>query len=146
MIGCSRCICCVTCLCLTCLKDPGTSSVPAQLVSLDSSLPGFSEDMRRLDELSSRYCYSALVFYVRAGQRTAAEVTGLSVSTVCLTCLSQLSVSPFCLTCLSVDPEERGIQPQRPISLPGLHFVSWSSGRGGTTTSGRSQNQFRSVH
>ncbi|XP_027134728.1 ral GTPase-activating protein subunit beta-like isoform X2 [Larimichthys crocea] len=56
------------------LKDPGTSSVPAQLVSLDSSLPGFSEDMRRLDELSSRYCYSALVFYVRAGQRTAAEI------------------------------------------------------------------------
>ncbi|KAG8007218.1 Ral GTPase-activating protein subunit beta [Nibea albiflora] len=56
------------------LKDPGTSSVPAQLVSLDSSIPGFLEDIRRLDELSSRYCYSALVFYMRAGQRTAAEI------------------------------------------------------------------------
>ncbi|XP_023266697.1 ral GTPase-activating protein subunit beta-like, partial [Seriola lalandi dorsalis] len=33
------------------LKDPGTSGVPAQLVSLDSSLPGFSEDLRRLDQM-----------------------------------------------------------------------------------------------
>ncbi|XP_040015592.1 ral GTPase-activating protein subunit beta isoform X2 [Xiphias gladius] len=56
------------------LKDPGTSGVPAQLVSLDSSLPGFSEDLRRLDQLPSRNCDSAFVFYVRAGQRTAAEI------------------------------------------------------------------------
>ncbi|XP_073323632.1 ral GTPase-activating protein subunit beta [Pagrus major] len=56
------------------LKDPGTSGIPAQLVSLDSSLPGFSEDLRRLDQLPSRNCDSAFIFYIRAGQRTAAEI------------------------------------------------------------------------
>ncbi|XP_037623458.1 ral GTPase-activating protein subunit beta-like isoform X3 [Sebastes umbrosus] len=56
------------------LKNPGTSGVPAQLVSLDSSLPGFSEDLRRLDQLPSRNFDSAFVFYMRAGQRTAAEI------------------------------------------------------------------------
>ncbi|XP_070758296.1 ral GTPase-activating protein subunit beta-like [Enoplosus armatus] len=56
------------------LKDPGTSGVPAQLVSLDSSLPGFLEDLRHLDQLPSRNCDSAFVFCMRAGQRTAAEI------------------------------------------------------------------------
>nr|XP_046241115.1 ral GTPase-activating protein subunit beta isoform X2 [Scatophagus argus] len=56
------------------LKDPGTSGVRAQLASLDSSLPGFSEDLRRLDQLPSRHCDSAFVFCMRAGQRTAAEI------------------------------------------------------------------------
>ncbi|XP_031705975.1 ral GTPase-activating protein subunit beta [Anarrhichthys ocellatus] len=56
------------------LKSPGTSGVPAQLVSLDSSLPGFSEDLRLLDQLPSRNCDSTFIFYMRAGQRTAAEI------------------------------------------------------------------------
>ncbi|KAF3690357.1 Ral GTPase-activating protein subunit beta p170 [Channa argus] len=56
------------------LKDPGTSGVPAQLVSLDSSIPGFSEELRCLDRLSSRTCDSAFIFYVKAGQRTPAEI------------------------------------------------------------------------
>ncbi|XP_071349372.1 ral GTPase-activating protein subunit beta-like isoform X2 [Trachinotus anak] len=56
------------------VKDPGTSGVPAHLVSLDSSLPGFSEDLRCLDQMPSRNCDSAFVFYMRAGQRTAAEI------------------------------------------------------------------------
>ncbi|XP_051249746.1 ral GTPase-activating protein subunit beta isoform X3 [Dicentrarchus labrax] len=56
------------------LKDPGTSGVPAQLVSLDSTLPGFSENLRRLDQLPSRNCDSAFIFYMKAGQRTAAEI------------------------------------------------------------------------
>ncbi|XP_030274708.1 LOW QUALITY PROTEIN: ral GTPase-activating protein subunit beta [Sparus aurata] len=56
------------------LKDPGTSGVLAQLVSLDSSLHGFSEDLKRLDQLPSRNCDSAFIFYIRAGQRTAAEI------------------------------------------------------------------------
>ncbi|XP_051804715.1 ral GTPase-activating protein subunit beta-like [Acanthochromis polyacanthus] len=56
------------------VKDPGISGVPAHLVSLDSSLPGFSESLRRLDKLPPRNCDSAFIFYLRAGQRTAAEV------------------------------------------------------------------------
>ncbi|XP_039654300.1 ral GTPase-activating protein subunit beta isoform X2 [Perca fluviatilis] len=54
------------------LKSSG--SVPPQLLSLDSSLPGFSDDLKRLDELQSRNCDSASIFYMRAGQRTAAEI------------------------------------------------------------------------
>ncbi|KAM8917363.1 ral GTPase-activating protein subunit beta-like isoform 2-T2 [Spinachia spinachia] len=56
------------------LKSLGTSGVPAQLVSLDSSLPGFSEDLRHLDQLASRNCDSAFIFYMKAGQRTTAEI------------------------------------------------------------------------
>ncbi|XP_061641492.1 ral GTPase-activating protein subunit beta-like isoform X3 [Phyllopteryx taeniolatus] len=56
------------------LKDPDSRGVPAQLVSLDASLPGFYEDLRRLDRLPSRTQESAFVFYVRAGQKTAIEI------------------------------------------------------------------------
>ncbi|CAJ1051212.1 ral GTPase-activating protein subunit beta-like [Xyrichtys novacula] len=56
------------------LKDSGTSGGPPELVSLDSSLPGLSEDLRHLDHLPSRNCDSVFVFYMRAGQRTAAEI------------------------------------------------------------------------
>ncbi|XP_068172385.1 ral GTPase-activating protein subunit beta-like isoform X2 [Antennarius striatus] len=56
------------------LKNPGIGSAPAQLVSLDSSVPGFSEDLMRLDLLPSRRRDSAFVFCMRAGQRTAAEI------------------------------------------------------------------------
>ncbi|XP_062419956.1 ral GTPase-activating protein subunit beta [Pungitius pungitius] len=56
------------------LKSLGTSGVPAQLVSLDPSLPGFSEELRHLDQLASKNCDSAFIFYMRAGQRTAAEI------------------------------------------------------------------------
>ncbi|XP_071374651.1 ral GTPase-activating protein subunit beta-like isoform X1 [Centroberyx affinis] len=56
------------------LKEPGLSCVPAQLVLLDSSLPGFSEALSSLDRLPSRSCDSAFVFYMRAGQKTAAEI------------------------------------------------------------------------
>ncbi|XP_068598211.1 ral GTPase-activating protein subunit beta-like [Brachionichthys hirsutus] len=56
------------------LKNPGIGTVPAQLVSLDSSLPGFSGDLSRLDRLPSRRRDSAFIFCMRAGQRTAAEI------------------------------------------------------------------------
>ncbi|KAM4588066.1 ral GTPase-activating protein subunit beta-like [Odontesthes bonariensis] len=56
------------------IKDPGVSGVPAHLLSLDSSLPGFSEDLRRLDQLPSRIHDSVFVFYMRGGQKTANEI------------------------------------------------------------------------
>ncbi|KAM6927877.1 ral GTPase-activating protein subunit beta [Xenentodon cancila] len=56
------------------IKDPGVGGVLPQLMSLDPFLPGFSENLRVLDELPSQTCDSAFVFYVRAGQRTAAEI------------------------------------------------------------------------
>ncbi|XP_054639550.1 ral GTPase-activating protein subunit beta [Dunckerocampus dactyliophorus] len=56
------------------LKDPVTGGMPAQLASLDPSLPGFFEDLRRLDQLPSRNRDTIFVFYVRAGQKAAAEI------------------------------------------------------------------------
>ncbi|XP_072237438.1 ral GTPase-activating protein subunit beta [Leuresthes tenuis] len=56
------------------IKDPGVSGVPPQLLSLDSSLPGFSEDLRSLDQLPSKIHDSVFVFYMRGGQKTAAEI------------------------------------------------------------------------
>ncbi|XP_075869463.1 ral GTPase-activating protein subunit beta [Nelusetta ayraudi] len=56
------------------LRVPSAGGVPPQLGFLDSSRPGFLEDLSRLDELPSRHRDSALVFCMRAGQRTAAEV------------------------------------------------------------------------
>ncbi|XP_034548760.1 ral GTPase-activating protein subunit beta-like [Notolabrus celidotus] len=56
------------------LKDSGTGTVLPELVSLDSSLPGFTDELRRLDHLPSRNCDCAFVFYMRAGQKTAAEI------------------------------------------------------------------------
>ncbi|XP_061788457.1 ral GTPase-activating protein subunit beta isoform X2 [Nerophis lumbriciformis] len=64
------------------LQDPGTVGTPAQLASLDPSLPGFYEDLRRLDQIPSRSCDSVFVFYVRAGQKTAAEILR-NVESVC---------------------------------------------------------------
>ncbi|XP_077434077.1 ral GTPase-activating protein subunit beta-like isoform X2 [Vanacampus margaritifer] len=58
------------------LKDLGSGGAPAQLVSLDSSLPGFCEDLRRLDRLPFRTQDSAFIFYMRAGQKTATEILG----------------------------------------------------------------------
>lgn len=143
---------------------PGPSGVPAQLVSLDPSPPGFLEDLRRLDQLPSRHRDSAFVFCMRAGQRTAAEVILPCLSVTLSSCLLPPHVSlchSFMMTSqlrqcfeavtlssvsVSVDPEQRRVQQQRPVSLPGLPVVSRLPSEGGATTNGRSQHQYvRSV-
>lgn len=58
------------------LKVSSPGGVPPQLGSLDSSHPGFLEDLNRLDKLPSRHRDSTLVFCMRTEQRTAAEVRG----------------------------------------------------------------------
>ncbi|KAM4582558.1 ral GTPase-activating protein subunit beta [Fundulus diaphanus] len=58
------------------VKDPGINSVQPTLLSLDSSLPGFSDNLRRLDQLPSRNRDCAFVFYMRAGQRKPREILG----------------------------------------------------------------------
>ncbi|XP_043978083.1 ral GTPase-activating protein subunit beta-like isoform X2 [Gambusia affinis] len=58
------------------VKDPGVSSMQPALLSLDSSLPGFSDSLRRLDQLPSRNSDCAFVFYMRAGQKTPREILG----------------------------------------------------------------------
>ncbi|KAL3997027.1 hypothetical protein ACER0C_009683 [Sarotherodon galilaeus] len=56
------------------VKDPGISGVPAPLVALDSSLPGFFDSLRNLDQQPSRIYDSTFIFYMGAGQRTEAEI------------------------------------------------------------------------
>ncbi|XP_040889331.1 ral GTPase-activating protein subunit beta isoform X3 [Toxotes jaculatrix] len=101
------------------LKDPGTSGVPTQLVSLDSSVPGFSADLRRLDQLPSRNCDSAFVFYMRAGQRTAAEIlknveSRCSVSSHFLDFLSSLGRP------MEVGPQQGGGTSSRSPEFPAV--------------------------
>ncbi|XP_017158752.1 ral GTPase-activating protein subunit beta isoform X2 [Poecilia reticulata] len=61
---------------ISCFQDPGVNSMQPALLSLDSSLPGFSENLRRLDQLPSRNSDCAFVFYMRAGQKTPREILG----------------------------------------------------------------------
>ncbi|XP_027858212.1 ral GTPase-activating protein subunit beta isoform X2 [Xiphophorus couchianus] len=58
------------------VKDPGVNSMQPALLSLDPSLPGFSDSLRRLDQLPSRNSDCAFVFYMRAGQKTPREILG----------------------------------------------------------------------
>ncbi|XP_023209321.1 ral GTPase-activating protein subunit beta-like isoform X1 [Xiphophorus maculatus] len=58
------------------VKDPGVNSMQPSLLSLDPSLPGFSDSLRRLDQLPSRNSDCAFVFYMRAGQKTPREILG----------------------------------------------------------------------
>ncbi|XP_061584117.1 ral GTPase-activating protein subunit beta [Cololabis saira] len=106
------------------IKDLGVGGVLPQLMSLDPSLPGFCESLRSLDELPSQTRDSAFVFYVRAGQRTAAEILR-NVDNSC-------SVQPYFLDFLSslgrpVDVEKRRVGGAN-ASRAEFHVVLGDSG------------------
>ncbi|XP_063071225.1 ral GTPase-activating protein subunit beta isoform X5 [Engraulis encrasicolus] len=61
-------------LSLEALKEPGNSRLPPHLVALDSSLPGFFDDISYLDLLPGRPCDTVFIFYMRAGQKSAQEI------------------------------------------------------------------------
>nr|CAD7427352.1 unnamed protein product [Timema monikensis] len=54
--------------------DSPNGSLVSPLTALDSSVPGFSQDLESLDSMSPRSCDTVHVFYVRAGQRTPDEI------------------------------------------------------------------------
>lgn len=54
-------------------EDPG-SPLPPALVSLDNSSPTFAVDLRILDAISSRTFDTVFVFYMKSGQRSAADI------------------------------------------------------------------------
>lgn len=119
------------------LRVPGLDEVPPQLVSLDSSCPGFLEDLNRLDKLPSRHRDSALVFCMRTGQRTAAEVR-IHHSAWSFQRANQTVASATCLT----GPEECRVQHQCLTSLPGLPIISGHASGVGAVASGRSQHRY----
>uniref|UniRef100_A0A8C2F4X4 Ral GTPase-activating protein subunit beta n=1 Tax=Cyprinus carpio TaxID=7962 RepID=A0A8C2F4X4_CYPCA len=54
--------------------EPGNSRLPPHLIALDSSVPGFSDDVGYLDLLPSRPCDTVFIFYMKAGQKSSQEI------------------------------------------------------------------------
>ncbi|XP_026068730.1 ral GTPase-activating protein subunit beta isoform X1 [Carassius auratus] len=61
-------------LSLEALKEPGNSRLPPHLIALDSSVPGFFDDISYLDLLPSRPCDTVFIFYMKAGQKSSQEI------------------------------------------------------------------------
>uniref|UniRef100_A0A672MQG2 Ral GTPase activating protein non-catalytic subunit beta n=1 Tax=Sinocyclocheilus grahami TaxID=75366 RepID=A0A672MQG2_SINGR len=61
-------------LSLEALKEPGNSRLPPHLIALDSSVPGFFDDIGYLDLLPSRPCDTVFIFYMKAGQKSSQEI------------------------------------------------------------------------
>ncbi|XP_061745978.1 ral GTPase-activating protein subunit beta-like isoform X5 [Nerophis ophidion] len=61
-------------LSLEALKEPSNSRLPPHLIALESSLPGFLDDINYLDLLPCRPFDTVFVFYVRAGQKSSHEI------------------------------------------------------------------------
>ncbi|XP_027897478.1 ral GTPase-activating protein subunit beta isoform X4 [Xiphophorus couchianus] len=61
-------------LSLEALKEPNNSRLPPHLIGLDSSLPGFFDDVSYLDLLPCRPFDTVFIFYVRAGQKSSSEI------------------------------------------------------------------------
>ncbi|KAJ8257305.1 hypothetical protein GJAV_G00184170 [Gymnothorax javanicus] len=61
-------------LSLEALKEPANSRLPPHLIALDSTLPGFFQDIEYLDLLPCRPFDTVFIFYVRAGQRGYQEI------------------------------------------------------------------------
>ncbi|XP_031423890.1 ral GTPase-activating protein subunit beta isoform X5 [Clupea harengus] len=61
-------------LSLEALKEPGNSRLPPHLIALDSSLPGFFDDIGYLDLLPGRPCDTVFIFYMKAGQKSSQEI------------------------------------------------------------------------
>uniref|UniRef100_A0A8C2BKG4 Ral GTPase-activating protein subunit beta n=1 Tax=Cyprinus carpio TaxID=7962 RepID=A0A8C2BKG4_CYPCA len=61
-------------LSLEAVKEPGNSRLPPHLIALDSSVPGFSDDVGYLDLLPSRPCDTVFIFYMKAGQKSSQEI------------------------------------------------------------------------
>ncbi|KAK6303104.1 hypothetical protein J4Q44_G00255580 [Coregonus suidteri] len=56
------------------LKERGNSRLPPHLIGLESSMPGFFDDIAYLDLLPCRPFDTVFVFYVKAGQKTSHEI------------------------------------------------------------------------
>lgn len=89
------------------------------LLSLDPSLPGFSDSLRRLDQLPSRNSDCAFVFCMRAGQKTPREVF-----LTCPTCPPDSDGSESVLSYLSISLQILGnVDKKTSISGPFLDFL-----------------------
>lgn len=67
-------------------QEPNNSRLPPHLIGLESSLPGFFDDISYLDLLPCRPFDTVFIFYVKAGQKSSHEVRKplLAQQTPCL--------------------------------------------------------------
>ncbi|XP_025048876.1 ral GTPase-activating protein subunit beta isoform X3 [Alligator sinensis] len=61
-------------LSLEALKEPANSRLPPHLIALESTLPGFFDDLGYLDLLPCRPFDTVFIFYMKAGQKTSQEI------------------------------------------------------------------------
>ncbi|XP_032074707.1 ral GTPase-activating protein subunit beta isoform X3 [Thamnophis elegans] len=61
-------------LSLEALKEPANSRLPPHLIALDSSMPGFFDDIGYLDLLPCRPFDTVFIFYMKAGQKSSQEI------------------------------------------------------------------------
>ncbi|XP_042084081.1 ral GTPase-activating protein subunit beta isoform X5 [Haplochromis burtoni] len=61
-------------LSLEALKEPNNSRLPPHLIALESSLPGFFDDISYLDLLPCRPFDTVFIFYVKPGQKSSHEI------------------------------------------------------------------------
>ncbi|XP_070601016.1 ral GTPase-activating protein subunit beta isoform X2 [Erythrolamprus reginae] len=61
-------------LSLEALKEPANSRLPPHLIALDSSVPGFFDDIGYLDLLPCRPFDTVFIFYMKAGQKSSQEI------------------------------------------------------------------------
>ncbi|KAM9121056.1 ral GTPase-activating protein subunit beta isoform 4-T4 [Pangshura tecta] len=61
-------------LSLEALKETANSRLPPHLIALDSTLPGFFDDLGYLDLLPCRPFDTVFIFYMKAGQKTSQEI------------------------------------------------------------------------
>ncbi|XP_034269985.1 ral GTPase-activating protein subunit beta isoform X3 [Pantherophis guttatus] len=61
-------------LSLEALKEPVNSRLPPHLIALDSSVPGFFDDIGYLDLLPCRPFDTVFIFYMKAGQKSSQEI------------------------------------------------------------------------
>nr|XP_028590648.1 ral GTPase-activating protein subunit beta isoform X2 [Podarcis muralis] len=61
-------------LSLEALKEPANSRLPPHLIALDSTIPGFFDDIGYLDLLPCRPFDTVFIFYMKAGQKTSQEI------------------------------------------------------------------------
>ncbi|XP_018581458.1 ral GTPase-activating protein subunit beta isoform X5 [Scleropages formosus] len=61
-------------LSLEALKEPCNSRLPPHLIALESSMPGFFDDIGYLDLLPCRPFDTVFIFYMRAGQKSSQDI------------------------------------------------------------------------
>ncbi|OBS69063.1 hypothetical protein A6R68_02386 [Neotoma lepida] len=54
-------------------KEPANSRLPPHLIALDSTIPGFFDDIGYLDLLPCRPFDTVFIFYMKPGQKTNQE-------------------------------------------------------------------------